>query len=88
MARLAVELSISNYSRWREGFDLGKSFRAGAGLTNEHVYRHADTLTEVLVVSDATDVQRAYEMFNNPALRARMQESGVIGPPRIYIMQK
>lgn len=86
MAMMTVQFTIGEYSKWRKGFDAGKPMRASAGISNERVFRNADNPNEVIIVGDASDVQKAQQMMSSPELKARMQESGVVGAPKVHVM--
>ena len=87
MPLMATQLTIGDYNKWRQGFDSGKPMRAAAGISNERVFRNADNPNEVLLVGEAADVQKVRAMLNSPELKARMQQSGVVGPPKSYVME-
>ena len=58
MPKLAVQLTISDYAKWRSKFDSAKPLRDKAGLTNLQIYRHADDAKEVLVLSETRTLPR------------------------------
>jgi hypothetical protein len=84
MSVLAVQLTINDYSTWRPAFDRAQSLRDKAGLRNTRVYRDADNAKEVLVWSETDDLAKAREGVTGPDIRKAMQDSGVIGPPRVH----
>jgi len=86
MPILAVQLTIGDYAKWRPVFDKHKSLRDKAGLTNIHVYRDADTATEIIVWAETPDVAKARAFFASQEIKSAMQESGAIGAPRVHAL--
>ncbi len=86
MPKLAVQLTISDYAKWRSKFDSAKPLRDKAGLTNLQIYRHADDAKEVLVLSETSDLAKAREALASQEFKSVMQEAGVVGPPRIHVI--
>jgi hypothetical protein len=86
MATMAVQLTIGDYTKWRPNFEKHKHLRTGAGITNERVYRDADNDKEVLVWGAVADVAKARQLLASQEVRAAMQEAGVVGPPKVHLM--
>ena len=74
MPKLAVQLTISDYAKWRSKFDSAKPLRDKAGLTNLQIYRHADDAKEVLVLSETSDLAKAREAL--ASLRIQKRHAG------------
>ena len=83
---IAVQLAVTDYDKWRVGFDKYHSLRSLAGITASSVYRNADNSNEILVWNETTDVNKSREAISGPDVQKAMQESGVIGPPKIHVM--
>ena len=86
MPMLLVQLTIWDYTNWRSAFDDRKSLRDKAGLYNQRIYRDADSPDKVMVLSETEDVAKAREAVSGPEIQKAMQEAGVIGPPKIYVI--
>ncbi len=86
MATLAVQLTISDYAKWRPVFDKHKSLREKANIKNVRVYRDADNPKEVIVWGDAPDAQKAREALVSEEIKSAMKEAGVVGPPKIHVI--
>jgi hypothetical protein len=66
MPTLAVELTVSDYAKWRPLFDKVAHLRDQAGLKNVTVYRNADNPNAVLVWSETQDLAKAPEAVTGP----------------------
>ncbi len=86
MAKLATQITIGDYAKWRAGFDKAVPFREKAGMKNVQVYRDADNPSSVLVWSDIDDPAKVRAVLDSPELRKTMQEAGVVGPPKVHFI--
>jgi quinol monooxygenase YgiN len=87
MPTLAAQITIGGYAKWRAVFDKHKPLRDKAGLTNVRVYRDADNAKELIIWSETSDGAKAREALNGPEIRNAMQEAGVVGPPKIHVVE-
>ena len=53
MPTVALQVTISDYAKWRPIFDTYRSARALAGFKNERVFRNVDDPTEVIIWGEA-----------------------------------
>jgi quinol monooxygenase YgiN len=86
MAKIATQITIGDYAKWRAGFDKAAPFREKAGMKNVQVYRDVDNPTDALVWSEVDDVARARAILDSPEMRNAMQEAGVVGAPKIHVI--
>ena len=86
MSIIAVQLTVSDYDKWRSAFDKFHSLREVAGIKASSVYRNADNANEVLVWNETTDANKAGEAISGADIQKAMKESGVIGPPKVHVI--
>jgi quinol monooxygenase YgiN len=86
MAKIATQITIGDYAKWRAGFDKAAPFREKAGMKNVQVYRDVDNPTAALVWSEVDDIAKARAILDSPELRNAMQEAGVVGAPKIHVI--
>ncbi len=60
--------------------------RQAAGATELYLLRNIDDPSEVIILFEADDIQKAKEFSASSDLRERMQEAGVIDKPDIYFL--
>ena len=87
MAMIAVQCMVADYAKFRPVFEKGAARRAAAGITNPRVYRNADNGNDVLVVGDVANVAKAREALGSPEYRAQMQEGGLVGAPKVHVIE-
>ena len=86
MALGIVQVTVSDFAKWRPVFMKMESMRAAGGITNPRIYRNADSGNDVLVLFDVAEVAKWHEGVRSPELKAAMQEAGVLGPPKTHII--
>ena len=86
MAKIATQITIGDYAKWRAGFDKAAPFREKAGMKNIQVYRDVDNPAAALVWSEVDDIAKARAILDSPELRNAMQEAGVVGAPKIHVI--
>ena len=85
MAKIARQLIIGDYAKWRAGFDKAAAFREKAGMKNVQISRDVDNPTAVLNWSDVYDLAKARAILDSPEVRNAMREAVVVGDPKIQI---
>ena len=86
MAKLATQITFSDYAKWRAGFDKAAPFREKAGMRGVQVYRDVDNPNSALIWSEIDDPAKARAALDSPELRKAMQEAGVVGAPKVHII--
>jgi quinol monooxygenase YgiN len=87
MAKIAAQITIGEYAKWRAGFDKAAPFRKKAGVKNVQIYRDVDNPNSVLVWSEVDDLAKARAVYDSSELRKAMQEAGVVGAPKIHVIK-
>ena len=83
---LLTKHKVSNFAKWKEGYDKGDSMRLANGLHNFVIGRGIPDSNMVLVAVKADDVEKAKSFAKGADLRNAMKRSGVIGTPTIMVL--
>ena len=83
MAVLIIRHSVRDNAAWRPVYDAHEAARTAAGLTNGRVFRSTEDPNDILILFDTSDRRRAEEFGGSEDLKSAMQNSGVIGQPKI-----
>jgi len=86
-ATLAARHSVADYAAWRSVYDQLDSLRVQHGCTAQRVFAAPGDANDVFITHDFPSVEQAEAFAHDPALRAGMEQSGVIGAPRIEIFE-
>jgi hypothetical protein len=87
MALIVVENMVADYATFRVHFDQNAQRRTAVGITNPRIFRNADDGNDVLVIADVADPTKARQTLAEPAYRKAMQDAGMIGTPKIFIVE-
>jgi hypothetical protein len=83
MGVMIVHHAVRDYAAWRPAYDAHEAARRAAGLTNGRVFRSTEDPNDILILFDTSDRRRAEEFGGSEDLKSAMQNSGVIGQPKL-----
>jgi hypothetical protein len=78
-----INHTVKNYSKWRPAFNTDSTARKASGLEFMVIGRNAADSNNLLIVLNASDVQKAKAFAADPRLKDVMQKNGVISKPGI-----
>ena len=81
----AVRHNVQDYAAWRKVYDELQPLRAQYGRTAQRVMQLPDNGDDLFITHDFPTAERAGGFAHDPALRAGMDQAGVVGTPRIDI---
>ena len=82
-----VKYKVADYARWKPIFDADGANRQAGGCKGGQLFRSADDPNEVVMLFE-WDLEQAHQFCQSEALRAKMQEAGVLGPPDFYFLEE
>jgi len=77
---------VKDFTSWKKSYDAFAGARIAAGLTNGRVTRSADDPSELVLLFDVANLDRAKAFSSSESLKAEMQGAGVIDKPDIYFL--
>ena len=86
MNYVLVRHKIADFSKWKPVYDAHLPARRKAGANEKHLLHNIDDPSEVIILFEIEDLQKARELVASDDLRERMQEGGVIDKPDIYFL--
>jgi hypothetical protein len=88
MIYLLLRHHITDYARWKEGFDIHLAARQAGGATDEAlVLRNVDDPYEIVVVLGWRDLAQARLFTKSVSLQRAMQKMGVVGAPEVCFLE-
>jgi len=87
MGMLIIRHRVKDYDKWRPMFDKHSLMQQEVGLSNPRVFRSADDKSEIVVVFDTKDTERAKDFAASPDLKEMMAKAGVMDDPTIYFLE-
>ena len=88
MVHVILSHEVKDFATWKQVFDAGETFRAGAGVKTTGVYTAVDNPNYVTVTTEFPNAEAVQQLLQNKELRAAMQEGGVIGAPDVKVLNK
>jgi heme-degrading monooxygenase HmoA len=82
----AVRHAVNDYEQWKAVFDAFPPTARGALFAR--VNRAVDDPNTVAVVAGFETLEAANAFLGSPELKAKMEEAGVVGAPRIEIYEE
>jgi hypothetical protein len=87
MLTVALQVTVTDYAKWRPIFDKHRSYRAEAGFKNELVFRNVDDPHEIIIWGEATSGSKLRRALASPELKAAMKEAGgVAGTLKLHVI--
>jgi hypothetical protein len=86
-ATLIVRHKVADYATWRKVFDNAEPLRVQHGGTGHHVMHFPNDSNDVVAVHHFPTLAQAEAFVQDPTLKADMEHGGVIGAPRIEILE-
>jgi hypothetical protein len=88
MANYVIARSrVQEYAKWKTAYDVHKSSRTAAGVSEKHLFQDLDDPNMVTLIFEVEDLKRAEGFFTSDDLREAMQKSGVVGKPDIHFVK-
>jgi hypothetical protein len=86
MITTAIRHSVTDYGKWKTVYDTFRPTSEGAKFAR--VNRSVEDPNMVTVVAGFDTLELAKAFINNPDLKVKMTEAGVVGSPRIEINEE
>ena len=85
MATIFFQTRVTDYDTWKPLYDADVESREAVGMTEMGVFRKAGDENLVLLVWSADSLDGFKAMLSSEELKAKMQESGVVSEPEVWI---
>lgn len=86
MPQVLIRHKVSDYKAWKRVFDDHGANRASYGSQGGRLFRNADDSSEVFMLLEVEDLDRAREFVASDDLREKMAEAGVSDQPDVYFL--
>ncbi len=86
MITTAIRHSVTDYGKWKTVYDTYRPTSEGAKFAR--VNRSVEDPNMVTVVAGFDTLELAQAFLDNPTLKTKMTEAGIVGSPRIEINEE
>lgn len=85
---LFIRYQVREYTNWREEFDKDTLWRQEQGEINYQIFRDDENDNMVSILMEWTSIDKAKSFLKHELLSEKMQHSGVMEQPTIYLFKK
>jgi hypothetical protein len=85
---LLIRHRAADFSSWKVAYDAHADAMAGAGLKEKELLHDINDPSQIVLLFEAADVEKAKEFSESPSLRSAMQGAGVTDKPDIYVLRR
>jgi len=85
---MLIRHQVANFEAWKKVYDDHAGARKAAGLKELHLWRNIENSSEVVVLFEAADMNKAKKFIMSKDLAGNMTRSGVRGQPEIIFLGK
>jgi quinol monooxygenase YgiN len=83
MAKMILQTTVQDFSKWKSIYDSMDSVRKQFGCTGAEVFRGQENPKAVVVILQWGNLEQAQKYSQSPELKEAFQKAGVLGPPTI-----
>lgn len=88
MIRLFVRHQVTDFPKWKRGYDAFDATRRRLGVRGDAVFRGAVDAGDVTIWHDFESMQVAQAFVKSPELAGAMEAAGVIGEPQVWFVAR
>jgi hypothetical protein len=88
MRYMLVRHKVKDFAQWKRVFDSHAAAQRKAGLTVEHVLRNMDDPSEVFLLFEMENVEKAKSFVTSPDVPGAQEASGVADRPDIFYLHE
>lgn len=88
MAHMLVRHKVADFDKWKSIYEDHRSVRESTGLKDLYLWRNEGDPSEVILLFEVSDVERAKAFASSPEAKEKMETAGVQEPPDIMFLSE
>ena len=88
MIHVLVRLTVEDLAKWMPVFEEASTLRKNFGSMGVRAFSKADNPTEIVILGEYADKEKAMQMFQLQEFRDATQRAGVKGPPEVTFLDE
>jgi hypothetical protein len=88
MAHMLVRHKVADFDKWKSVYEDHRSARKAAGLKDLHLWRNEGDPSEVILLFEVSDVEKAKEFTRSPDAKEKMEVASVQELPEIVFLSE
>lgn len=85
---MLIRHKVNDFTAWKRIYDAHLPKRIEATLREKYLFRGVSDPNEVIILFEATNLDRAKKFTESTDLRETMQKAGVLDKPDIYFLNE
>lgn len=86
MTYLLIRHKVADFEKWKTVYDRYETVRRAAGLTSKQTWHNLDIPSEIFILFEVADREKAKSYISSLELHKAMQEAGVLDHPDVYFL--
>ncbi len=86
--KVIVRHKVRDFNAWRPFFVGDAKRQRDAGLTSWRLLRNKQDNSELVIIFECEDLDKAKPVFSDPALGEVMRKAGVLDQPTVFFLEE
>jgi len=88
MAHMLVRHKVADFDKWKSVYEDHRSAREAAGLKDLQLWRNEGDPSEVILLFEVSDVEKAKAFASSPDAKEKMAAAGVQDLPDVVFLSE
>ena len=88
MTYVLVRFTVEDLAKWKLVFEEAAELRKNYGSKGVRAFSKADNPSEVVILGEYDDVEKARQLFQSQEFREATKRAGVMGPPDVTFLNE
>lgn len=88
MAHMLVRHKVTDFDKWKSVYEDHRPARESAGLKDLYLWRNESDPSEVILLFEVSDVDKAKRFADSPNAKEKMEAAGVRDQPDIVFLSE
>lgn len=88
MTHMLVRHKVADFDKWKSVYEDHRSAREAAGLKDLHLWRNQGDPSEVILLFEVSDVEKAKAFAGSPDAKEKMETAGVQDMPDVVFLSE
>ena len=85
--KVIVRHKVRDFAAWKPFFIGDAKRQRDAGFTSWKLTRNKHDMSELVIIFECADLDKAKPMFSDPSLAELMKKAGVIDQPKVFFLE-
>jgi hypothetical protein len=86
--KVIVRHKVKDFNVWKPIFVGDAKRQRDAGFTHWHLMRNKHDQSELVIIFECADLEKAKPMFSDPSMAEVMKKAGVLDQPTVFFLEE